>query len=340
MTSSSLQTLIREMPKAENHLHIEGSTTPRTAIKIAKRNKIALPFASEEEIRRHIEQNVVDLTTFLQCDRLFNSVCLHEEDFFDVVYDIGEDASKQNIVYQELHMDYPLNGARGVPLDVYMKGCESGRQAVKRDFGIEMVFIAAVDRTQSPEDCVSFVKSLEPYRYMIDGIGMDCDERGYPCRLHKKAFDLAGEMGLFKTAHAGEDDGCQNIWEALNDLGCQRIDHGVHAIDDPMLMRELADRQIMLAMCTRSNVMTGAVSKLSDHPIKSFMDAGMLCSVSSDDPPYIGNLLWEYQGLVDELGFGKQEILTLARNAYLYSIKGHHLLSAFDAWVENWTTQH
>lgn len=340
MTSSELLTMIQEMPKAENHLHIEGSTTPRTALNIAKRNHIPLPFASEAEIMAHIEHNVVDLTTFLQCDRLLNSVCLHEEDFYDVVYGIGADACKQNIVYQELHMDYPLNGARGVPLDVYMKGCDAGRKAVKRDFGIELVFLAAVDRTQSPEDSAAFIRHLEPYRHIIDGIGMDCDERGFPCRLHKKAFDLAGEMGLFKTAHAGEDDGCQNIWEAIEELGCQRIDHGIRAIDDPALMKELAERQILLAMCTRSNVLTGAVSDLSAHPISAFMDAGIPCSVSSDDPPYIGNLIREYQGLVEELGFGEAEILTLARNAYQYSIKGQHLLPAFDAWVNQWNMAH
>lgn len=328
-----LKTIIKEMPKAENHLHIEGSTTPRTAIKIAKRNGIDIPFKSEEEIKEHIKNKVVDLSTFLECDRLFNSVCLHEEDFYDVVYDIGEDASKQNIIYQELHLDYPLNGARGVPLDVYMKGCEQGRKSVKRDFGVDMVFIAAVDRTRPPEECAEFVKSLEKYLDIIDGVGLDCDERGYPCRLHKEAFDIADKMGLYKTAHAGEDDTCQNIWEAIDVLKCNRIDHGVRAIDDEKLIKELADRKILLAMCTRSNVMTRAVDELKNHPIKRFMDEGIICSVSSDDPPYIGDLLYEYEGLVEELNFDEKDILTLARNAYEYSIRGQKYLPIFDNWV-------
>lgn len=338
MLTERMQTLIREMPKGENHIHIEGSIPARTALRLAKRNGVALPFDSEAGMKAYIAQNVRDLNSFMKCDRLINSACRTEQDYCEVVYDLGEDAKKQNIVYQELHLDYPLNGERGIPMDVVMKGYEAGRQAVLRDFGVEIVFIAGIDRSLPPEECVQFVKDLEPYLDMVDAVGMDCEEQGYPCILHKEAYEIAGKMGLFKTAHAGEDDGCQNIWDALDVLGCQRIDHGIRAVDDPVLVRELADRKVLLAMCTRSNTMSGVCADPAKHPIKPLTQAGVVCSISSDDPPYVGDLLWEYQGVAENLGFDEDALITLARNSLAYSIKGQRHLPAFDAWVKDWKT--
>ncbi|MDO4492538.1 MAG: adenosine deaminase [Clostridia bacterium] len=334
MLTERMQRLIREMPKGENHIHIEGSIPARTALKLAKRNNIAMPFNDEDSMIRYIRSHCGSLDEFMACDRLVNSVCQTEEDYYDVVYDLGEDAKKQNIVYQELHLDYPLNEERGIPMDVVMKGYEQGRQAVKRDFGVDLVFIAGIDRSQSPEKSTEFVKNLEPYLGMIDAVGMDCEELGYPCILHKEAYEIAGKMGLFRTAHAGEEGDCRNIWDALDVLGCQRIDHGVRAVDDPVLVRELADRKTLLAMCTRSNVRLFPTP--ADHSIKPLMAQGVVCSVSSDDPPYVGDLLWEYEGLVTDLGFGEDELIRVARNALEYSIKGQHHLALFDAFVRKW----
>ena len=337
MLTPRMERLIREMPKGENHIHIEGSIPVRTALKLARRNGVAMPFDTEESMVAYIRSHCGSLDEFMACDRLINSVCRTEEDYYDVVYDLGEDAKRQNIVYQELHLDYPLNEERGIPMDVVMKGYEAGRQAVLKDFGVELVFIAGIDRSQPPEKCTAFVKNLEPYLDIVDGVGMDCEEAGYPCILHKEAYDIAGKLGLFKTAHAGEEGGCQNIWDALNVLGCQRIDHGVRAIDDPALVRELADRKILLAMCTRSNVRLFPTP--ADHSIKSLMAQGVVCSISSDDPPYVGDLLWEYQGVVENLGFDEDTLITLARNSLEYSIKGQHHLPAFDAWIKTWKEQ-
>lgn len=338
MLTERMQALIQEMPKGENHIHIEGSIPVRTALRLARRNGVALPFDTEAGMEAFVAQSVVSLDSFMKCDRLINSVCQTEQDYYEVIYDLGENAKKQNIIYQELHLDYPLNGERGIPMDVVMKGYEAGRQAVLKDFGVELVFIAGIDRSLPPEECTQFVKDLEPYLDMVDAVGMDCEEKGYPCILHKEAYEIAGKMGLFKTAHAGEEDGCQNIWDALNVLGCQRIDHGVRAIDDPALVRELADRKILLAMCTRSN--RRLFPTPADHSIKPLMAQGVVCSISSDDPPYVGDLLWEYQGVVEDLGFDEDTLITVARNSLAYSIKGQHHLPAFDAWVRNWKASH
>lgn len=334
--TEKMRKLITEIPKGENHIHIEGSIPAKTALRLAQRNGVKLPFDSEQGMADYIATNVVDLDSFMISDRTINSVCLNEQDYHDVVYDLGKDAAEQNVIYQELHLDYPLNEIRGIPMNVVMKGYESGRRAAKRDFGIEIVFIAGIDRSLSSDACVNFVRNLEPYLYMIDGIGMDCEEKGHPCIKHKASYDLAGQMGLFKTAHAGEDAGCQNVWDAIDLLGCQRIDHGVRSIDDPKLVKYLAEKKILLAMCTRSNIMTRLFPNLAAHAIKPLMEQGVICSISSDDPPYVGNLLYEYEGVVDEIGLNEDQIITLARNSIEYSIKGQHLLPKFEEWVANW----
>ncbi len=328
---------IRTIPKGENHIHIEGSIPARVALRLGKRNGVSLPFSSEEGMKAFVKKNVVDLNSFMKCDRLINSVCITEEDYFDVVYALAEDAKKQNIIYQELHLDYPLNEERGIAMDVVMKGYDQARKAALKDFGVEIVFIAGIDRTLPPTQCAAFIKNLEHYRDVVDGIGMDCEEKGYPCILHKESYEIADSLGLFKTAHAGEDDGSQNIWDAIDELGCQRIDHGVRAIEDPVLVKELVDRKILLAMCTRSNANACFLfPSLKEHSIRPLSEAGVICSISSDDPPYVGDLLWEYEGVIDEIGFDEDQMIKLARNSLEYSIRGQHHLPTFDAWVDDW----
>lgn len=336
MLDERMKRLIREMPKGENHIHIEGSIPAATALRLAKRNGVALPFDTEQGMADYIKQNVVSLDTFMMCDRMINSVCLNEQDYYEVVYDLGRQAADQNIIYQELHLDYPLNEVRGIPMEVVMRGYDAGRKAVMKDFGVEIVFIAGLDRSLSSESCVNFVRNLEPYLDMVDAIGMDCEEKGHPCIKHKASYELAGQMGLFKTAHAGEDDGAQNIWDALDVLGCQRIDHGIRAIDDDRLMDYLVEKQVLLAMCTRSNANATHLTTLKDHPIKPMMERGVICSISSDDPPYVGDLIWEYEGVAGVIGFDEDQMIRLARNSLQYSIKGQHLLPRFEAWVADW----
>lgn len=338
MLSERMKKLITEIPKGENHIHIEGSIPAATALRLGKRNGIKLPFDTEEGMYEYISKNVKNLDTFMMCDRLINSVCLNEEDYYEVILDLGKDAYDQNIIYQELHLDYPLNEVRGIPMDVVIKGYDAGRRKVKELYNVDITFIAGLDRSLSSDMCVNFVRNLEPYLDIIPAIGMDCEEKGHPCIKHKASYDLATEMGLFKTAHAGEDDGSQNIWDAINVLGCQRVDHGVRSIEDDKLIDYLAERKILLAMCVRSNINCRLFPSVAEHSIKPLMERGVICSISSDDPPYVGNLLAEYETVADSegLGFGEDQIIKLARNSLEYSINGQHNLKKFDEWVDNW----
>lgn len=337
MISERMERLIREIPKGENHIHIEGSIPVATALRLAKRNGVALPFSTEEEWPGFALKMISSLEGFMGCDRLVNSVCRNEEDYYEVIYDLGRQAKQQNIIYQEFHLDYPLNEVRGIPMEVVMKGYDAGRKAVLRDFGVDIVYIAGIDRSLPVEQCNAFVKNLENYLDVVDAVGMDCEERNYPCRLFKDAYEMASQMGLFLTAHAGEEGGdmdLENIRDALHVLKCRRIDHGVRAIDDPELVKELADRDILLAMCTVSN--RRLFPTPHDHSINALIAAGVPCSISSDDPPYCGDLLVEYRNVVENLGFDEDKLIAVARNAFKYSIKGQKYLPVFDKWVENW----
>lgn len=220
--------LLTEIPKAENHIHIEGSIPWDLALRLAEKNHVALPCRTMDEMRVWTSEKLAEdgLNGFMLCDRTFNSVCLHEEDYEEVILALAKEDKRQNILYQELHLDYPLNEERGIPMSVVMEGYRSGQKKARELYGVEIVYIAGIDRTLPEEQCLRFVKSLEHYRDMVAGLGMDCEERGHPCIDHLQSYQEGKRLGLFLTAHAGEEGGCENIWDALLKLGCNRIDHG------------------------------------------------------------------------------------------------------------------
>ena len=207
MLTSRQKQMLQEIPKAENHIHIEGSIPWALALELAEKNHVKLPVHSTEEIAVW-SQDLISrkgLDGFMICDRTLNSVCLHEEDYEAVVLALAKEDQRQNIIYQELHLDYPLNEERGIPLKVVIEGYRSAQKKAKKLYGVEIVYIAGLDRTLSSERCLSFVKALRPYLDMVAGLGMDCEENGHPCIKHLESYREAKEMGLFLTAHAGED---------------------------------------------------------------------------------------------------------------------------------------
>lgn len=340
MISERLKDLIVNIPKGENHIHIEGSIPGETAIKLAKRNNIALPFSSEEGMKDYIKKNVNSLDSFMASDRLINSVCIKEEDFYEVILELGKRAKEQNIIYTEFLLDYPLNQVRNISLETVVKGYEAGRQEAMRKYGIDITFIAGIDRSLSEEDSYLFVKSLEPYLDIITGIGMDCEERGNPCIKHIKAYQLAQDMGLYLSAHAGEDPNAgeqavQNIWDAVTRMNCKRIEHGILATKDEELMKLLAEKEILLTICPLSNAMI-VYPELAKHPLKFLMDQGIPCSINSDDPPYVGDLVENMIQTADALKLSEEDIFTIERNSLKYSIQGQWHLSVLENWINDW----
>lgn len=219
-------------------------------------------------------------------------------------------------------------------LKVVMEGYRSAQKKAKKLYGVEIVYIAGLDRTLSSERCLSFVKALRPYLDMVAGLGMDCEENGHPCIKHLESYREAKEMGLFLTAHAGEDGGADNIWDALLKLDVQRIDHGCRAAEHPELMEYLQEHQILCAMCPSGNVYSGAAASFEAHPLLTLLHSGVPVSISSDDPPYTCSMTEELILDAEKMGLTEAELIQIIRNGFAYSISGQHLLPQFDAWVE------
>lgn len=341
MLTERQKKLINGIPKAENHIHIEGSIPWDLALKLAEKNGVNLPYKTLDEMsawtHKMIEQD--GLNGFMVCDRTFNSVCIHEEDYEEVVLALAKEDQRQNIIYQELHLDYPLNEERGIPIEVVMEGYRSGQKKAKELYGVDIVYIAGLDRTRSSEQCLDFVKNLEPYLDMVAGLGMDCEEKGHPCIKHLDSYVEAKKMGLFLTAHAGEDDGDWNIRDALLKLHVQRIDHGCRAAENPDMLKYLSEHKILCAMCPQSNVNGGAAKNFESHPFLTLMRAGVPVSISTDDPPYLSDLIEELSVDVDKMHLTENEFIQILRNGFEYSISGQKYLKEFDDWVERFRNE-
>lgn len=337
-----LRDYIIGMPKAENHIHIEGSIPWNLAFSLARKNSVRMPVSNTDELKVWAMEKIQKsgLDGFMVCDRLINSVCVDEEDYESVILELAKEASRQNIIYQEFHLDYPLNAERNIPIEVVMEGYRSGQKKAKELYNLDISFIAGLDRTLPNEKCVEFVKALDKYLDMIDGLGMDCEENGYPCILHRESYAIARDMGLFLTAHAGEAGPVENIWDALNILKCQRIDHGSAAWMDVDLMKHLKDNDILLAMCPFSNIGSKAARSYEEHPFRKFLDYGIPVSISSDDPPYCLSLTEEWLMDSEKMNLSFDEVEKIARNAFAYSIRGKKYLPVFESYSRNFRVKY
>lgn len=317
MITSQLEEFIRRIPKAELHCHLEGAIQPATLIMLADRHGIPLPFSDEEGAVRFFE--FTSLNQFISIAALPCETLRTAADFEMVALDLAADAARQGITYREVFFTYAAHARRNIPWAEVVSGIAAGREKGKAQYGVEMVFIADIGRTISPEDGVRLTEMAYADRGLapIIGIGLDGQEIGYPAHRHKPAFDLAVRLGLHRVAHAGEDVGPESVWDAIDSLHVERIDHGVRSIEDPVLIVRLAETQIPLTVCPLSNVALKVYPSLADHPFKKLMDAGVFVTVNSDDPPmFHSDLLDNYVAVADTFGFGPDEISKIARNSF------------------------
>ncbi len=317
MISPQLKQFIERIPKAELHCHLEGSIQPRTLIELAGRHGIELPFEDEQGAKAFYE--FTDLNQFLGIFALACGTLKTAADFETITVDLGEDAARQNIPYREVFFTQAYHDRRDVPWQQVIEGLASGRRINKERFGVEMWFIADIDRTIDPQEAVRLVEKAHESREVagIIGIGLDSQEIGYPASRQKAAYDLATELGFKKVAHAGEDAGPESVWDALKSLGVQRIDHGVRSIDDEQLIAHLVETQIPLTVCPVSNIALKVYPQMSAHPIKRLMDAGVLVTINSDDPPmFHTDLVNDYLQVTETFDLAVDDIETLARNSF------------------------
>ncbi|WP_300715797.1 adenosine deaminase [Hydrogenophaga sp.] len=307
--------LAAAIPKAELHIHIEGSLEPELIFALAQRNGLSLPYASVEALREAYA--FTNLQSFLDIYYAGASVLLQEADFHDMAWAYFLHAKADNVVHAELFFDPQTHTARGVPMATVIQGLASACKRAQAELGISAELILCFLRHLSEEDALATLEAALPFRAHFIGVGLDSSEVGHPPSKFSRVFARCRELGLRIVAHAGEEGPPAYIWEALNDLKTERIDHGVRSLEDPALVAELARRRIPLTVCPLSNLKLCVVNDLRDHPMKRLLDAGLCATVNSDDPAYFGGYMnTNFVQTVQALGLSREDVITLARNSF------------------------
>jgi adenine deaminase len=311
-----LPALLRAMPKAELHLHIEGSLEPELIFRLAQRNGVHLPYSNVEALRAAYA--FTDLQSFLDIYYAGASVLLKEADFFDMAWAYFERAAADNVVHAELFFDPQTHTARGVPFEAVIKGLDHACRRAHAELRISAKLILCFLRHLSEAEALATLEEAMPYRHHFIGVGLDSGERGNPPEKFARVFAKAAAAGLKLVAHAGEEGPPEYIWNALDVLKVQRIDHGVRCVEDPVLVARLARERLPLTVCPLSNVKLCVFDTLAQHNLPALLDAGLCATVNSDDPAYFGgylnqNLLETFAALPQ---LGAKQAYQLAHNSF------------------------
>lgn len=348
-----MTTFFADMPKAELHLHLEGAIPPRTVLQLAGQNNLLdlLPGATEVEIARWFA--FTDFYHFMDVVRTIKNLLRTPEDFALAVYASGQELAKQNVRYAEITVTpYTYIGflQQGVTIEMVLQGLEAGRQQVFADFGIELRWIFDIPRNRAFSDyrnggdyvpgaaerTLEFALSGKDVG--VIGLGLGGSEVNAPPAPFAPVFAEAKRYGLMSIPHAGESEGAASVWGAINDLGADRVGHGVRAIEDSALLEALATRKIPLEISLTSNIYLKFFARMEDHPLPLLDKAGVLLTINTDDPTLIGTTLTkEYQLLVDAYGYAPADVMRFARNAFVTSAADaetkSRLLLEFDSWA-------
>jgi len=306
---------VRGIPKAELHMHIEGSLEPEMMFDMAARNGVDLKYASVEEVRRAYD--FTDLQSFLDVYYEATRVLLHERDFYDLTRAYLERVAAQNVRRAEIFFDPQAHTERGVPFETVVTGIHRALADAERDPGVSSGLIMCFLRHLSAEEAMETLREALPYKDLLLGVGLDSSEKGNPPVEFKAVYDEARRHGLKLVAHAGEEGPPEYVWQALDELGVSRIDHGVRSLEDPELVERLRREQIPLTVCPLSNVRLRVFDRIEDHPLKRMLDLGLRATVNSDDPAYFGGYIEEnFLAVREALGLTRDDLHQLARNSF------------------------
>lgn len=315
MTSSSVLEFIKGIPKAELHLHIEGSFEPELMFEIAKRNGVQIKYRSVEEIKKAYEFD--NLQDFLDIYYEGAGVLIHEQDFYDLTWAYLEKIHSENVLHTEIFFDPQTHTDRGIPFETVITGIHNALEDGKTKLGISSKLILCFLRHLDEEAAFATLKSALPFKNWIIGVGLDSSELGHPPSKFQRVFELAAREGFLTVAHAGEEGPAPYVWEALNLLRVSRIDHGNRSLDDEKLVAELAHRNIPLTVCPLSNLKLKVVKEMKSHPLRKMLDSGLLATVNSDDPAYFGGYLTDnFLAVTQALNLSKADIYKLAINSF------------------------
>ena len=311
-----LPAFLRLMPKAELHIHIEGSLEPELIFKLAQRNGVALPYASVEALRAAYA--FTDLQSFLDIYYAGASVLLKEADFFDMAWAYLERAAADNVVHAEIFFDPQTHTDRGVPFETVIRGLDHAVHRAHTELGVSAKLILCFLRHLSEEDAFKTLEAALPWRHHFIGVGLDSSEMGFPPSKFERVFARARELGFHIVAHAGEEGPPAYISEALDLLHTERIDHGVRCLEDPALVARLAASRMPLTVCPLSNLKLCVFKTLAEHNLPALLDAGLCAMVNSDDPAYFGGYL--NQNFVETFAalpqLGARQAWQLAANSF------------------------
>ena len=312
---TSLHTLIKALPKAELHLHIEGSLEPEQMFEMALRNNVSLPYASVADIREAYAFN--NLQEFLDLYYAGMSVLRTKQDFYDLTYAYLARVHEDNCRHVEIFFDPQGHTERGIAFSDVIEGILDGLAQGEADFDISSHLILSFLRHLSEEDAFVTLEQAEPYYDRILGVGLDSSELGHPPSKFARVFAKANSLGLKLFAHAGEEGPPEYVYEALDVLKVDRIDHGNRSLEDDNLTQRLIQEKMTLTVCPLSNLKLCVVDDLKSHPLKKMLGLGLAATINSDDPSYFGGYLNDnYIRTADALGLSKGDIVQLVKNSF------------------------
>lgn len=316
--SDEMRVFIEGLPKAELHVHLEGTVLPATVLKLAERNGMNYPFKNVEEVQKALDSRVIGLESFLDLHYMFVSVIKTRADFYDVTYDFLRTCKENNVVYVEVKFDPQFHTEQGISFDEMIIGIEDARKDGYKDFGVECNLIMCINRERTVESAWEMMEQAHPYRHLITGLGMDSYEKDNPPSKYTEVYEAAREQGYRVTAHCDVDqeDSIKHMWECIDLLKTDRIDHGVNSIESPELVTELIQRGITLTACpTWRSPYPGP----RDLPrIKQMYDLGLNVTLNSDDPAefnsgYMTQLL---KMAAEGSDYTKQDLIQFMTNAF------------------------
>jgi adenosine deaminase len=315
---TGIDSFITGLPKAELHIHLEGSLEPELMLDLARRNRVEIPYATVEAARAAYD--FTQLQDFLDLYYRGMSVLRTEQDFYDLTWAYLERARRDNAIHVEVFFDPQAHTGRDVPFRTVIEGIDRALQDGRQRLGITSRLILCFLRHLSEEDGFKTLEAALPWRDRIVGVGLDSSELGHPPAKFERLFRKAGELGFLKVAHAGEEGPPAYVREALDLLGVHRLDHGNRSMEEADLVERLAREAMTLTVCPLSNLKLKVVRRLEDHPLRRMLRAGLRATVNSDDPAYFGGYLADnYRAVAHALGLTREEIATLARNGFLGS---------------------
>lgn len=327
---------VQRLPKAELHLHLEGTLEPELMFELAERNSIPLPYASIAQVQAAYQ--FTNLQSFLDVYYQGASVLQKSVDFCDLTWAYCQRAAEQGVRHAEVFFDPQTHTARGIPFATVIEGIAAGLARARHKLQLSSRIILCFLRHLSAADAMQTLEQAGPYRDLITAVGLDSAEAGNPPSRFTEVFAAARLAGFLTVAHAGEEGPAEYVREALDCLQAQRIDHGVRCLEDPQLVARLVREQIPLTVCPLSNVRLHVVPSLADHPLRKLIDAGLLVTINSDDPAYFGGYIADnYRACQTGLHLDRQDLVTLARNSFVASFlpatEKRRLIDELEAFV-------